>query len=174
MHYAIDIFLTHWGRDQMAVILQTTFQMHLLERKFLNFDLIFKVCTQGSIKQYADIGSDKYLASNCGQAIIWTHLGYQCTYACLTRPEWVNLSLCFEWSKKGHINVSIELIIPRYLQIISLGGQIRAFHELDIKDQVHFLIWHESIFLCVKRCIIAAVCTSILLSTHFVSILVGP
>ena len=30
--------LTHWGRDKMAAIFQTKFQMDFLEWKYINFD----------------------------------------------------------------------------------------------------------------------------------------
>ena len=32
--------LTHWGGDKMAAIYQTTIQMHFLEWKCINFDLV--------------------------------------------------------------------------------------------------------------------------------------
>ena len=41
--------LTHWGRDKMAAIFQTTFSTHFLELKYINFGYDFtEVCSQGS------------------------------------------------------------------------------------------------------------------------------
>ena len=40
------LLLTHWGRDKIAAIFQTTFQMHFLEWKCKNFDQDFtEVCS---------------------------------------------------------------------------------------------------------------------------------
>ena len=36
--YSVATELTHWGRDKMAAIFQTTFQMDFLEWKFMNFE----------------------------------------------------------------------------------------------------------------------------------------
>ena len=41
--------LTHWGRDKMATIFQTTFSNAFLEWKFINFESDFtEVCSQGA------------------------------------------------------------------------------------------------------------------------------
>ena len=71
--------LTHWGLDKMAAISQTTFQMHFLEWKCLNFNWNFtEVCSQGSNWQFSSIGSDNGLAPNRRQAVIWTNVVQGC------------------------------------------------------------------------------------------------
>ena len=80
----------------MAAISQTTHSNTFLEWTCLHFDWNFtEVCSQGSIEQYASIGSDNGLAPNRRQAIIWTNDGliWWRIYASLGLNELVLISI---------------------------------------------------------------------------------
>ena len=61
--------LTHWGRDKINAILQTTFSNAISWMK-KNFN---EVCSLRSNWQYSSIGSDNGLAPTRRQAIIWAN-----------------------------------------------------------------------------------------------------
>ena len=68
------IYLTHWGRDKMAAISQTTLSNAFSWMKMLEFRLQFHwIMFLGSNWQYSRIGSDNGLAPIRRQAIIWTN-----------------------------------------------------------------------------------------------------
>ena len=69
-------FITHWGRDKIAAISQTTLSNSFSWMKMLEFRLKFlEICSIGSNLQYSTIGSDNGLAPSRRQAIIWTNDG---------------------------------------------------------------------------------------------------
>ena len=73
----VGAVLTHWGRNKMAAIFQTTFSNAFFEWKCMNFDWNFtEICSQGSNWQYYSIGSDNGLSLTRRQAIIWTSVGW--------------------------------------------------------------------------------------------------
>ena len=82
-------WLTHWGRDKMAAVSQTTLSNAFSWMKMLEFDYDFtEVCSLGSNWQYPSIGSDNGLAPVRRQAIIWTNwLVYWRIYASLGLNE---------------------------------------------------------------------------------------
>ena len=68
--------LTNWGQDKMAAISQTTFWMHFLEWKCMNFDNdSIEICSQVSNWLNSSIGSDNGLVQTRRKAIIWTNDG---------------------------------------------------------------------------------------------------
>ena len=67
---------THWSRDKMDAISQTTFSNAFYWMKFTNFEKYFtEVCSWGFNQQYSSIGSDNGLAPTRRQAIIWSRGG---------------------------------------------------------------------------------------------------
>ena len=83
-------FLTHWGRDKMDAILQTTFLDYFLLWKLLYFySNSTQIYSQRFYQQYASIGSGNGLMSKRWQAIVWTNAGlvYWCVYAPLGLNE---------------------------------------------------------------------------------------
>ena len=68
--------LTHWGRDKMADIFQTTFSNAFSWMTMLEFRLRFDWSLFPRVHyQYSSIGSDNGLAPIRRQAIIWTNDG---------------------------------------------------------------------------------------------------
>ena len=57
--------ITHWGRDEMDNISQTTFPNVFSSLKMFELRL----------QQYSNIGSDNGLAPTRRQAIVWTNAG---------------------------------------------------------------------------------------------------
>ena len=58
-----DILKTHSGRDKIAIILQTTFQMQIIEQKLLYFDSNFaEIYSELSNLQIITTGSDNGLS----------------------------------------------------------------------------------------------------------------
>ena len=85
---------THWGRDKMAVILQTTFSNAFSWMQMYEFRLRF----HWSLFLTASIGSDNGLAPTRRQAIIWTNYGIVCwrIYTSLGLNE-LNAITTMEW-----------------------------------------------------------------------------
>ena len=70
-------FLSHWGRDNMAVISQTTRSNAFSWAKMLEFRFRFYWSLFLSVQLlYHSIGSDNGLAPKRRQAIIWTNGGF--------------------------------------------------------------------------------------------------
>ena len=68
--------LTHWGRDKMATIFQTTFSNAFSWMKMYEFRLRFHWSLFLRLQlQYSSIGSDNGLAPSRRQAIIWSNAG---------------------------------------------------------------------------------------------------
>ena len=68
--------LTHWGRDKMAAISQTTLSNAFSWKKILEFRLKFHWSLfLRSNQQFSSIGSDNGLAPARRQAIIWNNDG---------------------------------------------------------------------------------------------------
>ena len=68
--------LTHWGRDKMAAIFQTTYSNAFVRMTMYKFLLIFHWSwAQGSNWQYPRIGSNNGLAPARRRAIIWINVG---------------------------------------------------------------------------------------------------
>ena len=84
-----DKHLTHWGRDKMTAIFQTTSSNVLSWMKMYEFRLRFHFCSWGSNQQYSSIGSGNGLAPVRRQAIAWTNNGlvYWRIYASLGLNE---------------------------------------------------------------------------------------
>ena len=62
--------LTHWGQDQMADILQSAFWNAFSRMKYVHFDEnTTEVCSEGSKRQYINIGSGNDLALSRWQTI---------------------------------------------------------------------------------------------------------
>ena len=102
--------LIHSGRDKMVVISQTTFLVHFLAWKCINFDQDFiEVCSQWSNKQYSSIGSNNGFAPVRRQAIIWINDGlvYWRTYIRIS----VSLSKSHLYGSNnfGYCNQTIEI-----------------------------------------------------------------
>ena len=71
-----EIQLTHWSRDKMTAIFQTTFFKCISWMKMYGFRLNFHWRSfQGSNQQYSSTGLDNGLAPTRRQAIIWTNGG---------------------------------------------------------------------------------------------------
>ena len=92
---ATQPFLTHWDRDKMVAILQTTFTDAFSWMKMYRFRLKFQwYCSQGSSLQCLSISSDIGLVPTRRQAIVWTIDGlvYWRIYASFGlnqgRPNW--------------------------------------------------------------------------------------
>ena len=69
--------LTHWGRDKMAAISQTTFSNAFSSMKMIEFRLKFQWSLFPRVQlTYSSIGSDIGLAPSRRQAIIWTNDGW--------------------------------------------------------------------------------------------------
>ena len=93
-HYDVIVMkmehITHWGRDKMATIFQTTFQMHFLERKCKNIaqgftehdDQVNNMPALVKIMAWRRQG-DKPI-SEPKMVILLIHI-------CFTRPQWVNI-----------------------------------------------------------------------------------
>ena len=62
--------LTHWSRDKMALIFQTTFS-----NAFSWMNVSIKISLKIVFKGIINIGSDHGLAPARRQAIIWTNAG---------------------------------------------------------------------------------------------------
>ena len=74
--FTLELQLTSWGQDKMAVICKQHFQIHFLYWNLMDFYSNFiEICSQGPNKQWDSIGSDNGLALNRWQAIIWTNDG---------------------------------------------------------------------------------------------------
>ena len=86
--------LTHWGRDKMAAVFQTTFSIAFSWIKMYVFRLKFHWSLFLRVQlTWSSIGSDNGLAPSRLQAIIWTNGGYFTdAYICVARPQWVNSS----------------------------------------------------------------------------------
>ena len=86
------ITLTHWGRDQMDAIFQTTFQMDFHEWNYINFDKI------KSLKLISKCPITNLLTMI--QIMAWYRPGDKqssdplmaslLTHKCVIRPQWVN------------------------------------------------------------------------------------
>ena len=69
-------FLTHWGRDKMTAISQTTLSITFSSMRMLEFRLKFQLSLFLRVQsQYSSIGSDNGLSPNRRQAIILTNDG---------------------------------------------------------------------------------------------------
>ena len=82
--------LTHWGRDKIPAIFQTTFSNGFLWMKMHEFQLKFHWSLFLEVKlTIFSTGSDNGLAPTRRQAIIWTNdsLDHRCTYASLGLNE---------------------------------------------------------------------------------------
>ena len=95
---ACPVMMTSWHgnafklrlRQDASHFCRRHFQIHFLEWKLLYLDSNFtEVCSQGSIWQYASVGSDNGFAPIWRQAIIWTNDGqvYWRIYASLGLGE---------------------------------------------------------------------------------------
>ena len=69
--------LTHWGRDKMAAISQTTLSIAFSWMKILEFQLHFhwSLFLRVQLTKFSRIGSDNGLAPSRRQAIIWINDG---------------------------------------------------------------------------------------------------
>ena len=69
--------LTHWGRDKMAAIFQTTFSnaFFFSENVWISLKISLRFVPNGPIN-IPSIGSDNGLAPARRQAIIWTKGGW--------------------------------------------------------------------------------------------------
>ena len=73
---AIDVWLTHWGRNKMAAIFQTTFLSISSSMKIYKFWLRFHWNLFPRVQwTYSSTGSDNGLVPSRRQAIIWTSDG---------------------------------------------------------------------------------------------------
>ena len=74
MFLCVQSVLTHWGRDKIAAISQTTFSNAFSSLKMCEFWLKFHWSLFLNVNQkYSNIGSDNDLAPTRRQAIIWTN-----------------------------------------------------------------------------------------------------
>ena len=73
-YFVFPFYKTHWGRDKMAAISQTTFSDVVLWKKMFKFRLKFHWSVfPNSNWQSPSIASDNGLAPNRRQAIIWAN-----------------------------------------------------------------------------------------------------
>ena len=83
--------LTHWSRDKMAIILQTTFWNAFSEmKKMCEFPIKFHWNVSTSA-HYHNIGSDNGLVPKRRQTIKWTNGGLVCCRICVIRPRFNQL-----------------------------------------------------------------------------------
>ena len=80
--------LTHWGRDNMSNIFQTTFSNAFSWMKMFEFRFHWSLFSMVKLTIW-HIGSDNGLAPTRRQAIIWTNDVRSSTHICVTRPQWV-------------------------------------------------------------------------------------
>ena len=81
--------VAHWGRDKMAAIVQTTFQMDFLnENVWVAIKISLKFVPKGPLNNIP--ASDNGVAPIRRQAIIWSNDGLccQCIYALLGLNDW--------------------------------------------------------------------------------------
>ena len=83
--------LTHWGRDKMAAIFQTTFENGFSWMKIYEVRLRFHWSFfLGAQSPYSSIGSYNGLTPTRRQAIIWINDGYiSPMHMWVTQPQWV-------------------------------------------------------------------------------------
>ena len=94
-HGLYRIFLTHWGRDKMAAIIQTTFSSAFSWIKMYEFRLRFHwiFVPKGSINNIPSLvqimawrrPGDKPLSEPMMVSLL--------THICVTRPQWLKLQL---------------------------------------------------------------------------------
>ena len=108
--YHMEVHLTHWGREKWTPFSRQHFQMHYLQRKWVNFYQNFtEVLFLGVQLKYATIGLDNGLTPTRRQAIIWTNDG-KCTDAYMWR-----LYKMAAIPKMAFSNASSQLIYPRQI-----------------------------------------------------------
>ena len=88
--------LTHWGRDKMATIFQTTFEIHFLEWKcIILIKISLKFVPKGQINDIPLLvqimashqPGDKPLPEPMMVSLL--------AYICITRPQWLNACIFF-------------------------------------------------------------------------------
>ena len=118
--------LTHWARDKWTSFRRRHFQVHHLERKYLNSDLNFtEVCSSGSNQQFLSIGLDNGLAAQATSHYLnqWW-LVYRRIYASLGLNE-LTRHLSTAWATGKHQNQNTKLRdFMRSDDILSLYGKI--------------------------------------------------
>ena len=127
--------LTHWGRDTIDAILQTTFSNAISWMKMLEFRLKFhwSLFLKGPINNTPALG----------QIMAWRRPGEKplsepmmvilLTHICVTRPQWVKLILLMH-------NSSF------YIKIIFWGMRILIRKIRWSWDQVESYVWFSSAF----------------------------
>ena len=89
--YWSRLTLTHWGRNKMAAISQTTFSNTFSWMKMYEFWLKFNLNLFLRVQlKYPSIGSDYGLVPT--GPIIWTWWYSFLRHICVTEPQWFNLS----------------------------------------------------------------------------------
>ena len=107
--------LTHWGRDKMAAISQTTLSIAFSWMKILEFRLNFQFVPKGPINNIPALvqimawrrPGDKPLSESVMVSLL--------THICVTRPQWVNVgsSSCHsDNAQRISECVLMHLIIP--------------------------------------------------------------
>ena len=111
--------LTHWGRDKMAAIYQTTFSNAFSWRKIYKFRLRFpEICSYGPINDISALV----------QIMAWRRPGDKplsepmvvnlLTHICVTQPQWVNAPEIPQSCSKLLICLSIhQVLFLSYLMI---------------------------------------------------------
>ena len=84
--------LTYWGQDQMGACCRRHFEVHLHQRKGLNFDWNFtEICSQDPVWQYASISSDNGLGRPGDKPLSEPMMIRLLTHICVTRPQRVKM-----------------------------------------------------------------------------------
>ena len=124
------ILLTHWSRDKMATIFQTTFSNAFSWMKMMEFRLEFQ-CNlfQGSNWQYASTGSDNGLAPYRRQAIIWTNFGL------VYRPIYASLGLNEQSKSSANTHIRIYAVPVKYISQHTcsyyMWGELWVYWQID-------------------------------------------
>ena len=123
--------LTHWARDKMATISQTTFSNAFFFNEniwiLINISLNFVL---GSNSQYSSTGSDNGLAPNSGQSETMMHS--LLTHKCVTRPQWV---------KAWVIPASERIYTCNPIFLTNISAFIHAYFLLGISQNQFTKCW---------------------------------